>query len=388
LKHHFGTIEGSTRHKLEEATHFLGQMNRTQIIMKKRLHTAVSHKVYSSLLSWILNERGRKYGIDPISEIFSLVCIVQEKDKIITRRTYSKEELRLSKIYEIISEAKHSDNTIALSPIFLTRKSQVNDGGLIALMLYDVKNDQVLAFNIHGLPSSIDRDETNPKQNDYDIVRHIFMKSITKEGDCTSYVPLPFHFRWYTVLPWICYIVLSQVNIGINENPDSSVVPINIVQFFTFGNASPAIEGHSFDYRVFAPNRRGRASCIMTFRHGDCTISYTLRFDQHPGKPFVHMDFSFYDKGGEHKLISHRPLDLEEVYDNNHKLFFAMMFAGLFDGYFNTLLNVNLKGVDRLIKRNPACLCSLTHVWRIETAISWLNAHNMGSSKSCTNSRD
>jgi hypothetical protein len=114
--------------------------------------------------------------------------------------------------------------------------------------------------------------------------------------------------------------------------------------------------------RAFASNNRGRASCIIGIKHGGDILKYTLRFDQHPRQPFVHMDFSFYHEG-EHKLISHR------LYYFNYKLFFAIMFAGLFDGYFNTLIDSNLKGIQELRKRNPAFLCSLTQVWLIETAM-------------------
>jgi hypothetical protein len=115
----------------------------------------------------------------------------------------------------------------------------------------------------------------------------------------------------------------------------------------------------------------------MNLNDSGRNINYILRFDQSPGEPLVHLDFSFYD-GEEHKLISHEPLDLEKVYDFNHKLFIAMMFAGLFDSYFNTLLNGGLKSIQELWRRNPAFLYALKYVWLIETAISWLNDHTQG----------
>jgi hypothetical protein len=372
----------SVYYEFEQAILMLSQYgNGAQIVTRRQLETAIPHRVYCSLYTWMMNERGRKYGIQPISEIFSLVCVVEEKDETITRRTFSKEQLCLSQISKIVSEAKHSDNTIALSPILLSKRLEEVDDAIIALMLYDIKNDRVLAFNIQTIQSSIDRGEANysAKQGLHDIVLHLFLKCINQECECTSSVPLPFHSPWYTALPWICYVVLSQIGVDTIDYPGLSTGSLNITKFFTFGNARPPTEGYSFDYRVFAPNSRGRASCIMALKDSsDDAVNYTLRFDQHPMKPFVHMDFSFYDEGEEHKLISHRPLDLEEVYDFNHNLFFAMMFAGLFDGYFNTLIDGNLQGIQELRKRNPAFLCSLTHVWRIEKAISWLNTHDIG----------
>jgi hypothetical protein len=50
-----------------------------------------------------------------------------------------------------------------------------------------------------------------------------------------------------------------------------------------------------------------------------------------------------------------------------------MMFAGIFDSYFNTLLQVGLKGIQKLAKQNPAFLYTLKLVWTIEAAISLVN---------------
>ena len=50
-----------------------------------------------------------------------------------------------------------------------------------------------------------------------------------------------------------------------------------------------------------------------------------------------------------------------------------MMFAGIFDSYFNTLIQHGLKGIQKLAKQNPAFLYTLKLVWTIEAAISLVN---------------
>jgi hypothetical protein len=106
-------------------------------------------------------------------------------------------------------------------------------------------------------------------------------------------------------------------------------------------------------------------------------LKYIMRFDQSAGQPLVHLDFSFHDRG-EQKLISHKPLDFELVYEFNKRLFVAMMCAGIFDSYFNTIIFGGIKGIQELAKQNAAFLTVLKWVWTIETAISWLDKNKEG----------
>jgi hypothetical protein len=90
--------------QFEEALLMLEQNeNNQKIITTKKLRTSIPNKVYRSLMTWIDNEKNRPYGIKKLSEIFSLICIVEEKDGSLNRRTFSKEELTLTQIAGIIS---------------------------------------------------------------------------------------------------------------------------------------------------------------------------------------------------------------------------------------------------------------------------------------------
>jgi hypothetical protein len=100
----------------------LSQENIQPPITSKRLNTAASSEIYNSLLNWMNNEKYYKFGMTKLSEKFSLVCIVEERNKVITRRTLGKESVSLEKINQMKFDAKNLDNSIALSFFFLSRK--------------------------------------------------------------------------------------------------------------------------------------------------------------------------------------------------------------------------------------------------------------------------
>lgn len=152
---------------------------------------------------------------------------------------------------------------------------------------------------------------------------------------------------------------------------------MSIPEFFVFGYPSSALEENSFEFTSFGSTTKGRATCILNINDGSTVLKYLLRFDQSPAEPLVHLDFSYYDRE-EFKLISHRPLDFERVYSFNHMLFVAMMFAGIFDSYFNTLIHENLKGIQELAAKNPAFLYTLKWVSILERLIKKVELNDKG----------
>lgn len=77
-------------------------------------------------------------------------------------------------------------------------------------------------------------------------------------------------------------------------------------------------------------------------------------------------------------MISHHQLDLEQVYAFNPDLLVAIISAGIYDSYFTTILDRGFSGIKELADRNPAFLYPLNWIWRLETAISWLNENRDG----------
>jgi hypothetical protein len=342
----------------------------------RQLNTATSMKMYNSLLNWMHGEKHNKLGPTKLSEIFSLVCIIEEKNKSITRTILDKNGVTLKKIDQLKSDAKNLDNSIVLSFFLLSRKLGTQFGdALIGIILYDLKKDEALVFNIQSLTSFIQLHEVDSDEGLYDIALYLFKKLINKDLLCTSFIPLPLDSPWYTALPWLSYSALLPVKLDkIGKSKDISN-HISIPQFFTFGYSTNAKYGNSFDFSYFASDHDGRAVCILNFSDENKTLKYILRFDQSQGEHLVHMDFSYHDIH-EFKLISHRPLDFEAVCKFNIKLFIAMMFAGIFDSYFNTLIKGGLKGIQELAKQNPAFLYTIKWLQTIEAAISCVNENN------------
>jgi hypothetical protein len=294
--------------------------------------------------------------------------------------TFGKESLTLKEIGKLIHGAKSFDNSIVLSFFILGEKiSSVRqtDDVLIGIILYDLKNDETLAFNILSLTSFIDQYGVNQNEGLHDVALHLFEKSLNDRLHCHSFTPTPLDSPWYTVLPWMCYAVLLPMKLDNLPANISSDRKLTIQQFFTFGCCIDPRYGNSFNFSHFASNRSGHATCILNLNEESKNLKYIMRFDQSPGQPLVHLDFSYHDIG-EHKLISHRPLDFRLVYEFNKRLFIAMMCAGIFDTYFNSLILSGIKGIQELAEQNAAFLAVRKWVWLIETAISWLNRNSQG----------
>lgn len=137
--------------QFEDALTYILPGHHSPPLATKTIDTQNHNKIYDSLCSWIKNERNRHYGILKLSEVFSILCIVNEKDDGVTRMTYGKEFLKLSDIKEILSSSQKYDNSIALSFFMLSNKTGLNQytkDVLLGLICYDLKNKQTLSFNI------------------------------------------------------------------------------------------------------------------------------------------------------------------------------------------------------------------------------------------------
>jgi hypothetical protein len=76
--------------------------------------------------------------------------------------------------------------------------------------------------------------------------------------------------------------------------------------------------------------------------------------------------FSYNGEVSSAKGVAHRPLDFEEVFSYNRSIFIAMMFAGMFDAYFTTLIKKGIKGLEKLASQNSAFLYPAYFIWMIE----------------------
>jgi len=159
------------------------------------------------------NERYTRLGIAQSSELFSLVCIIDERNRTITRRTLGKESMGLEKINQTRSDAKNLDNSIALSFFRLTRKlGKQNNDMLIGMILYDLKKDEAIVFNIQSVTSFLPLHGVDKNEWLYDDVAMHFLKNqLTR----TFYVLHLYHHHWtlhgiqhypgYLIQLWLSY---------------------------------------------------------------------------------------------------------------------------------------------------------------------------------------
>lgn len=350
-------------------------------ILIEIINTENNHLVFNKLTSILKNEKFRFYPLTKLSEIFSLLFIIKEKNNNITTSVDSKELIDLGKISLLYYDASNLDNVLGLSFFMLGKKigkPSDYDDTIFGIVVYDIKNKKILAFNMTSLLSFIRSNNIDEKLGFYDIAEYLFNKTIEISNSnkliFKSFIPLPFDTPLYPVLPWFTYLVLARINENTTAN---DIRKISIADFFLFGQQIPLNKGNSFNYDRFSSTKEGRATTIMEFHYENKPIKYVLRFDQSKGEPLVHIDFSFFNPK-EQKIISHMPLNMQDVSNFNLDLFIAMMGAGLFDGHFNTLVKNSFMGINELEKENPSFLYSFKIIYKIERWLKWLNSNPIG----------
>ncbi len=349
-------------------------------ISSKQINATQKKSFHRYLTEWIKSEKRLKTILGNLS-ILSNVCIINEINQKISIDIISKEKLSLSQIQDLSNNAKTYDQSVALSFFIFTKHvSKINDNKddmLIGLIMYDIKNNETLCFNVKSMLSFYNN--RNYKQADvlFEVVVDLFKRSIDEDMNCKSYLPLPINSRWYTPLPWILYSVLLPIHLHSNLLSNDSK-DITIPQFFTYGMIPNLQQRGNFTYKQFSTRENGRMVCVLIFNNSDKKIPYVLRFDQSKGERLVHLDFAFREFDDESKIIAHHALNFEDVYGFNPDLFLAMTMAGLFDSYFTSIIKNGLKGIKELYEKNPAILSVLNMVWYVEQAINWLNEHVEG----------
>jgi hypothetical protein len=149
-------------------------------LFNKMLDSQNYPKIYDSLVAWMKKEKYAKYRMGRLSEIFSLVCILNEKGGDIITNIYSKETITLQDVHRLLGEAKDFENSVALSFFYLSenRTTAYNDFNdmLTGIIIYDLKNKQTLCFNIQSLVSFCHQHVPDANLGLYDIALDLFNK--------------------------------------------------------------------------------------------------------------------------------------------------------------------------------------------------------------------
>jgi hypothetical protein len=344
--------------------------------LKRKNDSYYRESIFDKMCDWVTSNKGRTSPESMLSRLFSQVCIVNEYENEIYLTEISKEAFNATTLSEILNAGKSLKSSIALSFFYLTRKiGQVEPNDfVVGLIAYDLKKRIVLCFNFKSLETMVISGLIPNISNDfYDIALSLFRESVDRD-EFKSFLPLPLDSPWYTALPWFSYTLLVDSNsqYSLETNNTGNGTTINITELFTFGTQSNPLYGNTFDFKSFSLRGDGYATCIFNIQDKGKKLVYTVRYDQSKGQPLVHLDYSLYNQKNEHKLVNHKPLDLEAVYNFSEDLYIAITAAGLFDGYFTTCIRKGLKGADKLFKKNPAFLYSLTIVYKLDTYVAWL----------------
>ncbi len=351
----------------------------TEPIQKKIINSKNKKKIHDHFIEWIKSEEKYTSSLEDLS-IFFKCCFIKEYDEKIDFQILSKKKLSLNEIKKIETESESCENVFILSFFLFSKQiskmDDLKDDVIVGAIIYDVKAKQTLSINFKSVISFYKNPDERKGDGFFKIVKHLFQKSIDSDFNYTSYLPFPINSRWYTPLPWIQYSVLNSINL--DEDMSNDKQAITIPQFFTFGCPTDPRNGSNFSYQVFSEKGNGRAVCILYFNNENENIPYNLRFDQSEGEPLVHLDFAFRSEKGETKLITHDPLNLEDVYNFHPDLFLSITMAGLFDSYFTTIMQEGIKGMKELANRNPAFLYILKIILTVEIGINWLNQNTDG----------
>jgi hypothetical protein len=331
--------------------------------------------IYTILKSFLETEKNLYSCMGRFSDIFSTVCIIHEADGFVKLETISKTQIQIEQINIIIEDARNFNMSIALSFFVLSKKYEYftdSDDLVVGIIIYDLKNRKTLAFNMESVISYGSNFSLSSQNGLFEMADYLFGITIKNKITLITKLSLPLNSLYYTPISWLQYVILkNDPNDNFYEFDEASS-KIRVPEIFVFGYNDLRTEP-SFDHNSFSNNRGGHSTFLFNLNNDVSKIKYNLRFDQSAGEELLHIDYGFYkERHQEFKLISHKIIDFEEVYNLNEKLYMAMIFAGLFDAHFNTILS-QIQGVENLNKRNNALLYSLHWVYIIEKMLNWIN---------------
>lgn len=329
--------------------------------------------VYETLLNLIKNDIGVKFKKTYLPQLFYSVYVINIQGDNVFPRSYAKDSLDLVTIQQLIHSSKNYDSSFAMSFLVLSEKNLHPKEMLVGFIIYDLKTNKTICFNIQSLVSF--QIQNSIEKEGLDILTakmaiSLFDKSCNRKMECRSYLPLPVYTEWYTPLPWLTYITLNPIQIKSRVAPGHR--NISTSEFLAFGYAEDYKSESSFHFKTFSFGTEGHAACILKFNNGNKTLKYNLRFDQSAGEPLLHLDYSLYDARQE-KLIAHYPIDFEMIYQFSPDLFVAILAAGMCDGHFSTIIERGLKGIADLVAKNPAYFYPFKHILLLEKAIDWFD---------------
>lgn len=342
-----------------------------------KLESQNTEKIVSYLKAYVKNEI-TSYSKNNLGKnlfnIFSNVLIIYDKKEGIDCDVFNKEQLTASKIKEIRDNTKNYENCYAFSFFYLYSKSEFHPDIFIGCILYDVKNQKTISFNLISHVEELNIIRIRNSLLISHCCEKIFEKSI-QNNNFLSMMHVTIMHTTYTPLPWIFFAALHPFDYGEMPIKDSEHF-INIPEFFVFGISKEFNTKDSFYFQNITEHKRGSAITQYDLVVESKKTNYQLRFDVSKGEQFLHIDFGYYtDK--MHKLLSHFPIDMELVRKFNERMFVAMLSSGFYDPEFSKILKGKIKNTAEILKKYKELSEPLKLIHSSEEMTQWIKNEGM-----------
>lgn len=344
-------------------------------ILEKRLSlsNAELKKLKTLISAWIISEKSAPNEEQLYPQLFKDIALIHsDGDEKLCLELYSKSDLNIEKIREIVENCSQKTFAIIVSPLLLYNEVKIErnefrrrgkfDEVFLGLTIYDAKLDDVLLFemvpleefpfgqdDLSGNVFTFGRMEWGQICNK--IVLSLFEMSFHGISDSlVSTIFLPQSVDYGAPFPWIYYCVLSRKYDRIaRESGLDDAFKMTVKDLFIFGvtpdilNTTP-----SFYY-----DKSAQTALVNYFlKVDDKTMLYQLRFDYHEAAN-LHVDLEVFDGNRSlGKLVKHELIDLGEMKEFNPGLLMIMAYYAMADPFFGRIIDKHVSGLSEMAK-NP-----------------------------------
>jgi len=327
--------------------------------------------VENEIVAYSRNNLGRN-----LVNIFSNAILITENNDRIDCEIFDKNTLDIQKINELRHKASTMQNCFAFSFFYIyskSKKSEFHPDFFIGCILYDLKNQKSISFNLTSTFEEVIATQLNSAKLFTHCCRTAFEKSI-QGTNFLSIMHVSIMHATYTPLPWMFFSALYPFEYA--KSKENEELFINIPELFTFGISKDLNSEDSFYYTNIRKDANGSALIQFDFFNGP-KINYQLRIDTSRGEEFIHIDFGYYLQKGMNKLLSHFPIDMSLVKNFSNRMFISIVSAGFYDPEFVGILKYKLKNIIEMIKEYNELSEPLKIIHNAEATAKWLEENQL-----------
>jgi len=297
---------------------------------------------------------------------------------------FQKGKLSLSDIHDLHKRFSSSKFAIFASFVPLFRKPEYLgqakgfkfDDFIFGFVLYEMVSKQILSLSIDPYSQIPFRDTGKIDRVSVSVYGRSLLNLFTiipPNFHCCC--PLPIASEDYTPIPWLMYALLEKKFDEIIKEAHGEK-ELSISEFFTFGGAPDLDEGVS---SFFYDKDRQAAYIYLIFRENERRLAYQLRFDYH-NLADLHVDYETHMIGRNkqvRKLLKHQEINLSEVCRTDPFLMMSFLFTGMYDPYFDKIVDQHVAGLKDVIETYPLLRDFLDYRKSINEEIKALRGHKL-----------